>query len=57
MLSGFYNASDAANISSQKAKALAHSRGGSVLIGFLVGLFVGTCIGVIAAALFGLVDI
>ena len=57
MLSGFYNASDAANISSQKAKALARSRGGSVLIGFLVGLFVGTCIGVIAAALFGLVDI
>lgn len=56
MLSGFYNASDAANISSQKAKALARSRA-SVLIGFLVGLFVGTCIGVIAAALFGLVDI
>jgi hypothetical protein len=39
----------------QKPKALARG-GDSLLIGFLAGLFVGTCVGVITAALYGLAD-
>ena len=52
-----YNAQNEANINPLETESSSTWGGDSVLIGFLAGLFVGTCVGVIAAALYGLADL